>query len=95
MPLVQATGAAFPIRVPGLRLGVLCLSASLRSLCGVASGGSRAAISLHFATPLSGSGDVGDLDAKDSSKTTVLALLGMLVRVVPDRTPFPPLENVC
>lgn len=35
---------------------------------------------MHFATPLEGTGDVGDLNAKDSSKETVLALLGMLVR---------------
>jgi len=34
---------------------------------------------MHFATPLEGTGDVGDLNAKDSSKETVLGLLGMLV----------------
>ncbi|RDB30290.1 RUS1 family [Hypsizygus marmoreus] len=42
-------------------------------------GGSKAAITLHFATPVAGTGDVGDLNAKDSSKETVLALLGMLL----------------
>ncbi|KAE9399909.1 DUF647-domain-containing protein [Gymnopus androsaceus JB14] len=54
-------------------------AASLRSLCGIAAGGSKNAIKMHFATPLEGTGDVGDLDAKDSSKETVLALLGMLI----------------
>ena len=65
--------------VPGLRVGALCLSASSRALCGIAAGGSKAAITLHFATPVDGIGDVGDLNAKDASKETVLALLGMLV----------------
>ncbi len=35
---------------------------------------------MHFASPLNGKGDIGDLNAKDSSKETVLALFGMLVR---------------
>ncbi|KAG6829939.1 hypothetical protein H0H87_009673 [Tephrocybe sp. NHM501043] len=70
---------SLPLRVPGLRLGALCLSASCRALCGAVAGGSKAAITLHFATPINGVGDVGDLNAKDSSKETVLALLGMLL----------------
>lgn len=70
---------SLPFHIPGLRVGALCLSASLRALCGIAAGGSKAAITLHFATPIDGSGDVGDLNAKDSSKETVLALMGMLV----------------
>ncbi|TFK39310.1 vitamin B6 photo-protection and homoeostasis-domain-containing protein [Crucibulum laeve] len=65
--------------LPGVRVAALCVSASLRSLCGIAAGGSKAAITLHFATPSEGSGDVGDLNAKDASKETVLALLGMLL----------------
>jgi hypothetical protein len=65
--------------IPGLRVGALCLSASFSALCGIAAGGSKAAITLHFATPIDGTGDVGDLNAKDSSKETVLSLLGMLV----------------
>lgn len=64
---------------PGLRVAALCLSASFRSLCAISAGGSKASISLHFATPLKGTGDVGDLNAKDASKETVLALLGMLL----------------
>ncbi|SJK97049.1 uncharacterized protein ARMOST_00299 [Armillaria ostoyae] len=65
--------------LPSLRVPALCLSASLRSLCGVAAGGSKAAIGLHFATPVNGKGDLGDLNAKDASKETVLALMGMLI----------------
>ncbi|KAJ7150836.1 vitamin B6 photo-protection and homoeostasis-domain-containing protein [Mycena crocata] len=71
--------AAMPMRIPGLRIAALCLSGSLRALCGIAAGGSKAALTVHFATPTSGAGDIGDLNAKDSSKETVLALLGMLV----------------
>jgi len=68
-----------PLRIPGLRVGALCLSASFKALCGLVAGGSKAAITLHFATPLNGSGDVGDLNAKDSSKETVLSLVGVLL----------------
>ncbi|KAJ7249373.1 vitamin B6 photo-protection and homoeostasis-domain-containing protein [Mycena rebaudengoi] len=70
---------ALPIRLPGARVAALCLSGTLRALCGIAAGGSKAALTAHFATPTSGAGDIGDLNAKDSSKETVLALLGMLV----------------
>jgi len=63
----------------GLRITALCLSGSLRALCGVVAGGSKAALSLHFAiSSANGSGDIGDLNAKDGSKETVLALLGLL-----------------
>ena len=64
---------------PRFRIGALCLSASCRALCGISAGGSKAAISLHFATPVNGKGDLGDLNAKYSSKETLLALFGMLV----------------
>lgn len=70
----------FPGSASGLRIVALCLSASLRALCGIAAGGSKSALSLHFATPDSGKGDLGELNAKDGSKETVLSLLGMLVR---------------
>ena len=62
----------------------LCLSGGLRALCGLAAGGSKAAITMHFAQPddRSASGDIGDLNAKDGSKETVLALAGMLVSPV-------------
>ncbi|KXN84469.1 UPF0420 protein [Leucoagaricus sp. SymC.cos] len=64
---------------PGARVLGLCASAALRALCGTVAGGSKAAISLHFATPSTGLGDLGDLNAKDASKETVLALAGMLL----------------
>ncbi|KAF9527615.1 vitamin B6 photo-protection and homoeostasis-domain-containing protein [Crepidotus variabilis] len=70
------------LAVPGLRVGALCLSAGLKSLCGICAGGSKAAITLHFANPVGHKGDVGDLNAKDSSKETVLALLGSLLGTV-------------
>lgn len=59
----------------------LCISGGLRALCGVVAGGSKAALTMHFAQPADASvtGDIGDLSAKDGSKETVLALLGMLV----------------
>lgn len=67
----------------------------LRSLCGVAAGsmspcflinrdlntkywnftGAKASLSAHFATQ----GNLGELNAKDSSQETVISLLGMLV----------------
>ncbi|KAE9384108.1 DUF647-domain-containing protein, partial [Gymnopus androsaceus JB14] len=77
-PQIATSLPFLPPTVP-LRVYTLCLSASLRSLCGIAAGGSKNAIKMHFATPSEGTGDVGDLDAKDSSKETVLALLGMLI----------------
>ncbi|KAI5857218.1 vitamin B6 photo-protection and homoeostasis-domain-containing protein [Tricharina praecox] len=57
------------------RVGLLCVSGSLRALCGVAGGASKASLSVHFAK----SGNVGELNAKDSSQETVISLMGMLV----------------
>jgi len=71
---------SLPFKIPGIRIAALCLSASLRALCGIAAGGSKTALTIHFSTPSTGTGDVGDLNAKDASKETVVALLGMLVR---------------
>ncbi|GAW09223.1 duf647 domain-containing protein [Lentinula edodes] len=67
-----------PPTVP-LRVCTLCFSASIRALCSVTASGSKTAFTMHFATPLEGTGDVGDLNAKNSSKVTVVALLGMLI----------------
>ncbi|KAJ3787530.1 vitamin B6 photo-protection and homoeostasis-domain-containing protein [Lentinula aff. detonsa] len=78
VPTFMTTIPFLPPTVP-FRVYTLCLSASIRALCGIAAGGSKTAITMHFATPLEGTGDVGDLNAKDSSKETVLALLGMLI----------------
>jgi len=57
------------------RVVALCLSGVLRSLCGVSAGGAKAALSAHFAK----TGNVAELNAKDSSQETVIGLLGMLV----------------
>ncbi|RKF60406.1 RUS1 family protein-like protein [Erysiphe neolycopersici] len=57
------------------RLPFWCLSSVLRSTCGVAAGSSKASLSAHFATQ----GNLGELNAKDSSQETVISLLGMLV----------------
>lgn len=65
----------------GLRITALCMSGCLRSLCGCVAGGSKAALTVHFATTSNGTGDVGDLNAKDGSKETVLVLLGLLVNI--------------
>ncbi|KAF9653734.1 DUF647-domain-containing protein [Thelephora ganbajun] len=67
----------------GIRVTALCLSGSFRALCGIVAGGSKAAVTMHFASDsVIGSGDIGDLNAKDSSKETVLALLGLLLGFV-------------
>ncbi|GJE93724.1 RUS1 family protein [Phanerochaete sordida] len=66
---------------PGPWRGIaLCFSGIFRSMCAVAAAGSKAALTLHFAQPDHGaaSGDISDLSAKDGSKETVLALVGML-----------------
>ncbi|KAL0957979.1 hypothetical protein HGRIS_000156 [Hohenbuehelia grisea] len=82
--------------IPGLRVAALCLSSSFRALCGLAAGGSKAAITLHFASPVGAKGDVGDLNAKDASKETVLALTGMLLGtlIVPYLTTAPSIYSV-
>ncbi|RPB07847.1 hypothetical protein P167DRAFT_495171, partial [Morchella conica CCBAS932] len=62
---------------PGpVKIVLLCLSGSLRAACGVAGGGSKASLSVHFAR----AGNVGELNAKasDSSQETVIGLMGML-----------------
>ncbi|KAI0336627.1 DUF647-domain-containing protein [Cubamyces sp. BRFM 1775] len=73
---------AYPFFAPAsdssLRIVALCMSGAFRSLCGAVAGGSKAALTVHFATAGERPGDVGDLSAKDGSKETVLALLGML-----------------
>jgi len=67
----------------GTRIMALCLSGSFRALCGIVAGGSKAAVTMHFASDsIVGSGDIGDLSAKDSSKETVLALVGLLLGFV-------------
>ncbi|KAI9061637.1 DUF647-domain-containing protein, partial [Trametes sanguinea] len=67
-----------PASDSALRVVALCLSGAFRALCGAVAGGSKAALTVHFATAGEKPGDVGDLSAKDGSKETVLALFGML-----------------
>jgi hypothetical protein len=64
-----------------IRAVALCTSACLRALCGFAAQ-SKAQLTLHFATAGAVPGDIGDLNSKDGSKETVLALFGSLVCTV-------------
>ncbi|ESK87648.1 duf647 domain-containing protein [Moniliophthora roreri MCA 2997] len=70
---------AFPIP---FRVYLFTISSAFRALCGIAAGGAKMAINLHFATPLEGTGDIADFNAKDASLETVLSLTGMLVGAV-------------
>ncbi|TKA71199.1 hypothetical protein B0A49_06127 [Cryomyces minteri] len=56
------------------RVLILSSSSVLRALCGVAAGSSKASLSAHFAKW----GNLGELNAKDSSQETVVSLMGML-----------------
>lgn len=56
------------------RVVVLSFSSCLRALCGVCAGSAKASLSAHFAKK----GNLGELNAKDSSQETVISLLGML-----------------
>lgn len=57
------------------RVLILSFSSVLRALCGVAAGSAKASLSAHFARW----GNLGELNAKDSSQETVISLMGMLV----------------
>lgn len=63
-----------PVFPKPVRVMVLSFSSVLRSLCGVAAGSSKASLSAHFARW----GNLGELNAKDSSQETVISLVGML-----------------
>ncbi|EEH37366.2 DUF647 domain-containing protein [Paracoccidioides lutzii Pb01] len=69
--VVECLSPAFPKH---LRVVLLTFSSILRALCGVAAGSSKASLSSHFAKW----GNLGELNAKDSSQETVISLLGML-----------------
>ncbi|KAL1981525.1 hypothetical protein VTN96DRAFT_2506 [Rasamsonia emersonii] len=56
------------------RVAILSGAGVLRALCGVAGGSSKASLSAHFAKW----GNIGELNAKDSSQETIISLLGML-----------------
>ncbi|KAG2340304.1 hypothetical protein BDR05DRAFT_551260 [Suillus weaverae] len=62
-----------------LQIVALCMSGAMRSLCGLVAGGSKAALTDHFASPMNSKGDVGELNAKSASRSTVVALTGVLL----------------
>ena len=64
-----------PIFPKPIRVVVLSFSSVLRALCGVAAGSAKASLSAHFARW----GNLGELNAKDSSQETVISLVGMLI----------------
>nr|POE52066.1 rus1 family protein like [Quercus suber] len=63
-----------PVFPKAVRVVILSFSSILRALCGVAAGSAKASLSAHFAQW----GNLGELNAKDSSQETVVSLLGML-----------------
>ncbi|KAH8730137.1 vitamin B6 photo-protection and homoeostasis-domain-containing protein [Phaeosphaeriaceae sp. PMI808] len=69
--ILDCLSPAFP---KPFRVLVLGISSVLRSLCGVCAGSAKASLSAHFAKK----GNLGELNAKDSSQETVISLLGML-----------------
>lgn len=70
--VLDCLSPAFPKPV---RVLILSFSSVLRALCGVAAGSAKASLSAHFARW----GNLGELNAKDSSQETVISLVGMLV----------------
>ncbi|KAF2004940.1 DUF647-domain-containing protein [Amniculicola lignicola CBS 123094] len=69
--VLDCLSPAFP---KPIRVGVLAGSSILRSLCGVCAGATKGCLSGHFARR----GNLGEVNAKDSSQETVISLLGML-----------------
>ena len=69
--VLECLSPAFP---KPIRVSILATSSALKALCGVAAGSSKASLSAHFARW----GNLGELNAKDSSQETVISLLGML-----------------
>ncbi|KAF2799044.1 DUF647-domain-containing protein [Melanomma pulvis-pyrius CBS 109.77] len=69
--ILDCLSPAFP---KAARVLILSFSSVLRSLCGVCAGSAKASLSAHFAKR----GNLGELNAKDSSQETVISLLGML-----------------
>jgi len=69
--VLDCLSSAFP---RAIRVVILSFSSVLRALCGVAAGSAKASLSAHFARW----GNLGELNAKDSSQETVISLIGML-----------------
>lgn len=74
--ILECLSPAFPQR---FKVVTLCVARVSRALCGVAAGGAKAALSRHFVGP---GGSIADVNAKESSQETVVALCGMLVRAL-------------
>ncbi len=53
----------------------LCIASACRAVCGVCGGSSKAILSAHFAR----AGNIGELNAKDSSQEVLVSLVGMWV----------------
>ncbi|KAK0858655.1 hypothetical protein LTR03_000080 [Friedmanniomyces endolithicus] len=70
--VLDCLSPAFP---KPIRVVILSFSSVLRALCGVAAGSAKASLSAHFARW----GNLGELNAKDSSQETVISLMSMLV----------------
>lgn len=60
---------------PWGKVTVLTTGASLRALCGVAAGASKAALSVHFAKH----DNMAELNAKEASQETAVGLIGLLI----------------
>lgn len=73
--IAMVIDCASPIFPRATRVLIYSTSSMLRALCGVAAGSSKASLSAHFAQR----GNLGELNAKDSSQETVISLMGMLV----------------
>ena len=69
--ILDCLSPAFPKLI---RVVLLSFGSILRALCGVAAGSAKASLSAHFAKW----GNLGELNAKDSSQETVISLMGML-----------------
>ncbi|USP76516.1 uncharacterized protein yc1106_03790 [Curvularia clavata] len=74
-----------------LRVVVLSGASCLRALCGVCAGSAKASLSAHFAK----AGNLGEVNAKDSSQETVISLLGMLAGSFAVSHITSPLETWC
>eukprot|EP01113_Clastostelium_recurvatum_P045027 TRINITY_DN7676_c0_g1_i8.p1 TRINITY_DN7676_c0_g1~~TRINITY_DN7676_c0_g1_i8.p1 ORF type:complete len:346 (+),score=54.14 TRINITY_DN7676_c0_g1_i8:417-1454(+) len=64
--------------VPGYFLPLACMGTLCKSICGVAGGCSRAALTQHFALR----DNLADVSAKDQSQETAVGLIGMLLGMV-------------
>ncbi|KAG1867617.1 vitamin B6 photo-protection and homoeostasis-domain-containing protein [Suillus tomentosus] len=63
-----------------LQIAALCMSGAMRSLCSLVAGGSKAALTDHFASPVNGKGDLGTLIVPYiTTRTSIYTALFFLV----------------